>query len=183
VHALARRFNIDEAQAARVADTAASLLQQSAHEWQLETPLVSKLTAWAARLHEIGLDISHDEFQRHGAYIAAHADLPGFPRSEQAVLAFIIASQRELIDLQTLQQLASSWRDTALRVTIIHRLAVLLNRSRSTRELPRINFDVSGESIKLAFPDGWLSANPLTIADLSREQKYLANIEFELEFS
>jgi len=183
VHALARRFNIDEAQAARVADTAASLLQQSAPEWQLETPLVSKLTAWAARLHEIGLDISHDGFQRHGAYIAEHADLPGFPRSEQAVLAFIIASQREPIELQMLQQLGSSWRDTALRVTIIHRLAVLLNRSRSTRQLPRINFDVSGESIKLTFPDAWLTANPLTIADLSREQKYLANIEFELEFS
>jgi exopolyphosphatase/guanosine-5'-triphosphate,3'-diphosphate pyrophosphatase len=99
VHALARRFNIDEAQAARVADTAASLLQQSAHEWQLEIPLVSKLVAWAARLHEIGLDISHDGFQRHGAYIAEHADLPGFPRSEQALLAFIIASQREPIEL------------------------------------------------------------------------------------
>jgi exopolyphosphatase/guanosine-5'-triphosphate,3'-diphosphate pyrophosphatase len=82
-----------------------------------------------------------------------------------------------------LQQLGSSSRDTALRVTIIHRLAVLLNRSRSTRQLPRINFDVSGESIKLAFPDVWLTANPLTIADLSREQKYLANIEFELQFS
>jgi exopolyphosphatase/guanosine-5'-triphosphate,3'-diphosphate pyrophosphatase len=183
VHALARRFNIDEAQAVRVADTAASLLQQSAPEWQLETPLVSKLTAWAARLHEIGLDISHDGFQRHGAYIAEHADLPGFPRSEQAVLAFIIASQREPIELQMLQQLGSSWRDTALRVTIIHRLAVLLNRSRSTGQLPRINFDVSGESIKLTFPDAWLTANPLTIADLSREQKYLANIEFELLFS
>ena len=98
------------------------------------------------------------------------------------MLAFIIASQRELIDLQTLQQLASSWRDTALRVTIIHRLAVLLNRSRSTRELPRGNFAVTDESIKLAFPDGWLTANPLTIADLSREQKFLANIEFELTF-
>ena len=182
VYALARRFNIDEAQAARVANTAASLLQQGAQPWLLESPLVSKLMEWAARLHEIGLDISHDGFQRHGAYIAENADLPGFPRSEQAVLAFVIASQRGSIDMQTLQQLASSWRDTALRIAIIHRLAVLLNRSRSTRELPEITLDVSGESLKLGFPSGWLTANPLTIADLNREKKYLADIEYNLEF-
>jgi exopolyphosphatase/guanosine-5'-triphosphate,3'-diphosphate pyrophosphatase len=183
VHALARRFNIDEAQAVRVADTAASLLQQSAQPWLLEGPLVSKLMEWAARLHEIGLDISHDGFQRHGAYIAENADLPGFPRSEQAALAFVIASQREPIDMQMLRQLASSWRGTALRVAIIHRLAVLLNRSRSTRELPEITLDVSGESLKLKFPDGWLTANPLTIADLIREKKFLVSAGFDLSFS
>jgi len=183
VRALARRFNIDEAQAARVANTAASLLQQGAQPWLLESPLVPKLMEWAARLHEIGLDISHDGFQRHGAYIAENADMPGFPRSEQAVLAFVIASQREPIDMQTLQQLASSWRGTALRIAIIHRLAVLLNRSRSTRELPEITLDVSGESLKLGFANGWLTANPLTIADLNREQKLLVSAGFELSFS
>lgn len=182
VHALARRFNIDEAQAARVADTAASLLQQSAGQWQLERPLLSRLVQWAARLHEIGLDISHDGFQRHGAYIVENADLPGFPRLEQAVLAFVIASQRESIDMQAVQLLPAAWRDTALRIAIIHRLAVLLNRSRSIRELPRINFDVSGNSIKLEFPEEWLTANPLTIADLNREKNYLGNVGFALDF-
>ena len=183
VDALARRFNIDEAQATRVADTVARLLHQSALEWRLESPRVSKIVEWAARLHEIGLDISHDGSQRHGAYIAENADMPGFPRSEQAVLAFVIASQRGPIDMQTLQPLPPAWRNAALRISIIHRLAVLLNRSRSTRELPRIKFNVCGESIKLVFPDGWLAANPLTIADLNREKKYLGEIGFELEFS
>lgn len=182
VDALARRFNIDEAQGARVAATAADFLQQSALKWQLEDPLASKIVEWGARLHEIGLDISHESFQRHGAYIAENADLPGFPRSEQAVLAFVIASQRGPIELQTLQPLPAAWRNAAVRISIIHRLGVLLNRSRSTRELPRISFDVSGKSISLVFPDGWLAANPLTIADLNREKNYLANIQFELDF-
>ena len=180
VHALARRFNVDEAQAARVAKTAASLLHQSAQQWQLENPPASNLVEWAARLHEIGLDISHDGFQRHGAYIAKNADLPGFPRSEQAVLAFVIASQREPIDMQALQPLPASWRETALRISIIHRLAVLLNRSRSTRELPGITFDISGETLNLKFPDNWLVANPLTAADLDREKKLLADVGFDL---
>jgi exopolyphosphatase/guanosine-5'-triphosphate,3'-diphosphate pyrophosphatase len=183
VNALAQRFNVDQAQAARVAKTAASLLQQSAQPWQLDSAPASLLVEWAARLHEIGLDISHNGFQRHGAYIAKNADLPGFPRSEQAVLAFIIASQREPIDMQTLQSLPAAWRDTALRISIIHRLAVLLNRSRSPHELPAISLDVCGESIKLVFPDGWLAANPLSSADLDREKKYLEDVGLVLDFS
>ncbi len=181
VDALARRFNVDEAQAKRVANTATSLLQQSAECWQLTSPLASKIVKWCSRLHEIGLDISHDAFHLHGAYIAGNADLPGFPRSEQAVLAFVIASQRGPLDPQDLQPLPPSLRNDALRLSIIHRLAVLLNRSRSTRELPPLRFDVSGESIELVFPDKWLSANPLTNADLTREIKYLANVDIALQ--
>jgi exopolyphosphatase/guanosine-5'-triphosphate,3'-diphosphate pyrophosphatase len=183
VDALARRFNTDHAQGARVAHTAARLLEQCREVWQLDSAFESKLLHWGARLHEIGLDISHEGFQQHGAYIAENADLPGFPRSEQAVLAYIIANQRGQIDMQLLEKLPSAWRVAALRMSIIHRLAVLLNRSRSTSDLPRMQFDVSGNRIKLAFPDEWLAENPLTVADLNREQEYLRYVDFELEFS
>ena len=42
---------------------------------------------WASRLHEIGLVVSHNSFHKHRAYILANADLPGFTRQQQAVLA------------------------------------------------------------------------------------------------
>ena len=183
VDALARRFNTDEAQSARVADTAARVMQQCAKEWQLESPLAARILRWCARLHEIGLDISHDGFQRHGAYIAENANLPGFPRSEQALLAFIIATQRGPVDVQTLQSLPSSWHKIAMRISVIHRLAVLLHRNRSTRELPRVDFNISGELLRLEFPDEWLNSNPLTVADLDREKKYLADVDVVLEYS
>ncbi len=183
VEALVRRFNTDQAQGARVAETAARLLTQCKQQWRLESPLVSKLLEWGARLHEIGLDISHDNFQEHGAYIAENADLPGFPRSEQAVLAFIIATHRGRIDLQLLDKLPSAWQESAMRIAIVHRIAVLLNRSRSSRDLPPIDFDVSGNKIRLGFPEEWLDANPLTVADLDRERKDLGNIKFELFFA
>jgi exopolyphosphatase/guanosine-5'-triphosphate,3'-diphosphate pyrophosphatase len=183
IDALARRFNTDQAQGVRVAETAASLLEQCGEEWQLENPLASKILQWSARLHEIGLDISHDGFQQHGAYIARNADLPGFPRSEQAVLAFVIATQRGSIELQELKKLPASWREAALRISVVHRLAVLLNRSRSSQVLPHISFEVFGKSLKLSFPEEWLAANPLTIADLNRERKYVSNAGFELSFS
>ena len=131
----------------------------------------------------VGLDISHDGFHRHGAYIVATAEMPGFPRSEQTVLAFVIASQMGEIDLRNTQSMPSVWRETALRISVIHRLAVLLNRSRSSRELPAIGFAVSRESIRLTFPEGWLTDNPLTVADLHREVKFLANAGFGLTFA
>jgi hypothetical protein len=36
--------------------------------------------------------------------------------------------------------------------------------------------------MQLMFPGGWLDDNPLTIADLQREQEYLKSIGYELEF-
>lgn len=183
VDALARRFNVDQAQADRVAKIAAALLRQSTTTWQLGNPLVASIVEWSARLHEIGLDISHDGFHRHGAYIVANAEMPGFPRSEQTVLAFVIASQMGEIGSRNLQSMPSAWRESALRISVVHRLAVLLNRSRSTRELPAIGFAVSGKSIELTFPDGWLTDNPLTVADLNREVKFLANAGFSLIFA
>lgn len=183
VEALSRRFNTDLAQGERVANTAAVLYEQCKRAWELERPLAPKILQWSARLHEIGLDISHDAFQQHGAYIAQNADLPGFPRSEQDALAFIIATQRGPIDLKLLRKLPSAWHRSALRLSIIHRLAVLLNRSRSSLDLPSIDFSVSGKTLDIAFPPGWLADNPLTDVDLRREQKYLADIDFELTFA
>jgi len=175
VQALGPRYNVDHEQAQRVAKTADGLLQQCAVDWDLTSPLAKRMLKWSALLHEIGLDISHDGFQRHGAYIAANADLPGFPRAEQQFLAFLIASQRRHIDEDLRKLLLAKWRGKALRLSIILRLAVLLNRSRSQSSLPDIDLDATEYGLTLCFPNGWLQRNPLTRADLEREKGYLAN--------
>jgi exopolyphosphatase/guanosine-5'-triphosphate,3'-diphosphate pyrophosphatase len=180
VAAMARRFNVDESQAGRVADTAAALLRQAAADWKITSELADRLIAWSARLHEIGLDISHDKFQSHGAYIAENADLPGFPRSEQKVLAFLIANQRGSVDLSLRRGLPRAWYSSALRLAILLRLAVLLNRSRSTKPLPDIGLTVEDEALRLVFPASWLDDNPLTVADLDREREFLAKVGYQL---
>jgi exopolyphosphatase/guanosine-5'-triphosphate,3'-diphosphate pyrophosphatase len=63
------------------------------------------------------------------------------------------------------------------------RLAVLLNRSRSPIDIPSVSLDVSASAMKLGFDSDWLSMNPLTIADLEREQGYLRGTNYELKFS
>ena len=183
VAALATRFNIDRHQADRVADTAAHLLKDVSTSWKLKMANVGDVLRWASILHEIGLDIAHSGFQRHGAYIVANADLPGFPRSEQKLLAFLIANQRVALDESRLHPVPGKWRKSALRLAILLRLAVLLNRSRNSARLPRVSATASRKSIQLGFPENWLSSNPLTVADLAREQKFLEAAGFELTFS
>jgi len=182
VHAMASRYNVDGDQAMRVAQTAAMLLDQCAGNWRLEKPLGRSVLGWSAQLHEIGLDISHDGFQRHGAYIAEHADLPGFPRAEQRFLAFLIGSRRDQSDTHFMNQLPRAWRESALRLAMLLRLAVLLKRSRSQEDVPRIGLSVDDRSLELCFGAAWLQANPLTVADLEREQEYLSEVGYQLAF-
>lgn len=182
VRALGRRFSIDRAQASRVAKTARKLLLQCEEKWKLGTDAALMLE-WAARLHEIGLDISHDGFQRHGAYIAENANLPGFPHEEQRILAFLIANQRRQIELRYARDLPRSWHEQALWLALLLRLAVLLHRSRSSAELPLVKLSVGKKDLKLSFAKGWLESNPLTAADLRRERGYLQQVGFKLRFS
>jgi exopolyphosphatase/guanosine-5'-triphosphate,3'-diphosphate pyrophosphatase len=183
VRAMAARYSVDKKQAKRVARTADMLLRQCAEQWDLDGPLSASILDWAARLHEIGLDISHDGYQRHGAYIAANADLPGFPRAEQRFLAFLIGSQRHPVNTKFLGILPRAWREHARRLSLLLRLAVLLNRSRNALPIPHIEVSVGKRSIDLKFDGEWLQANPLTIADLEREVGYAANVGYELTFS
>jgi exopolyphosphatase/guanosine-5'-triphosphate,3'-diphosphate pyrophosphatase len=182
VRAMAARYNVDTAQAKRVARSARMLLDQCAEAWGLTSELARHSLEWAARLHEIGLDISHDGYQRHGAYIAANADMPGFPRAEQRFLAFLIASQRYWIAMGLCEDLPRGWRRSAVRVAILLRLAVLLNRSRNQADIPPVALDVTDTALVLGFDPEWLAENPLTVADLERETGYLAAAGYDLTF-
>ncbi len=182
VRAMAARYNVDQRQAQRVSSTARMLLQQCTEAWQLTSSLTESMLIWASDLHEIGLDISHDGYQRHGAYVAENADMPGFPRAEQRFLAFLIASQRHEIDSDYMRALPQAWRVSALRLALLLRLAVLLNRSRNEVEIPQIAFTVDDRSLELQFDTEWLQSNPLTVADLDREKDHLDSVGYVLAF-
>ncbi|HEX5787942.1 MAG TPA: Ppx/GppA phosphatase family protein [Woeseiaceae bacterium] len=183
VQAMQARYHVDRRQAERVAGTAQALLDRCALTWQLTSELDARMLRWAAELHEIGLDISHDGFHRHGAYVAENADMPGFPRAEQRLLAFLIGSQRHEINIRQRKQLPRAWREDALRLAMLLRLAVLLNRSRNDIVIPEIGIVAGENSLHLAFDREWLSANTLTAADLQREKAYLANVGYALTFT
>jgi exopolyphosphatase/guanosine-5'-triphosphate,3'-diphosphate pyrophosphatase len=49
--------------------------------------------------------------------------------------------------------------------------------------MPAIELVADGHSLALRFDSAWLQENPLTVADLEREQGYLQNVGYELIFS
>ncbi|MDH3615307.1 MAG: Ppx/GppA family phosphatase [Gammaproteobacteria bacterium] len=181
VAAMAARYHVDSEQGRRVAETAALLHDQCAADWDVHSDFTTRALDWAARLHEIGLDISHDGFQRHGAYIAEHADMPGFPRAEQRYLAFLIGVQRHRLEGGRLKNLPKDWRNSALRLAMLLRISVLLNRSRSAVAVPAPEIEVTERSLMLRFDPKWLEANPLTVADLEREKGFLSEVAYELQ--
>jgi exopolyphosphatase/guanosine-5'-triphosphate,3'-diphosphate pyrophosphatase len=177
------RFHADKAQADRVEAAAVGLLGQVAGPWRLDDPEIEQFLRWAARLHEIGLDISHSQFHRHGAYLLEYADMPGFTREEQRLLACLVGTHRRKLHLEGVVELVPPWDERAERMALVLRLAVLLNRSRSDAAPPAGKLSVRGRTLTLRFPRGWLRANPLSAADLEREAAYLAAAKYLLKFA
>jgi exopolyphosphatase/guanosine-5'-triphosphate,3'-diphosphate pyrophosphatase len=173
VRAMEGRFHVDTAQADRVEATALAFLRQARDDWGLDDPLAEPMLGWAARLHEVGLDIAHSQYQRHGAYLLQHADLPGFPSHEQQLLAAIVGGHRRKLLLAGLDDLMPPWHLKALYLIVLLRLAVLLHRGRGPRSLPDIRLAAKGKSVELTFPRGWLDEHPLTAIDLEQEAGYL----------
>ncbi len=174
VRAMAARYHVDLSQATRGAATAGQFYGQVRTALALEDSRDRKLLGWAARLHEVGLDISHTKYHRHGAYLLEHADMPGFPRNEQRLLAALVGNHRRKLDPEATERLPESWRRIARRLIVLLRLAVLLHRSRAQEPLPDIVLEVADGTLVMRVPEDWLAANPLTLADLRLEVEYLA---------
>ncbi len=180
VRAMQQRYHVDLAQAERVEQTALAFLAQTRDAWKLDDPLAELALQWASRLHEIGLDVARSGYHRHGAYLLEHADMPGFPREEQRLLARLVGCHRRKLVLDGLDDLVPPWDRNALYLIVLLRLAVLLHRGRSSTPLARIRLQAQGRSLQMQFPARWLRDHPLTAADLQRESEYLRAVGFRL---
>ena len=180
IRSLQSRFHVDTEQAERVEQTALRLLREVTADWQLGQSRYAELLAWSARLHEVGLDIAHAKYHLHGAYLLANADLPGFARLDQQLLAALVGNHRRKLEEMSLDALKSDWRGPVFRLIVLLRLAVVLNRSRSPAELPSLQLTGTANRLEVSFPRLWFGANPLTHADLMQEQEFLAARGFEL---
>jgi exopolyphosphatase/guanosine-5'-triphosphate,3'-diphosphate pyrophosphatase len=176
-----QRWSIDRPHAESVAATALQLFRQVAEQWDLSEERESMLR-WAALLHEIGLQVAHSSFQKHGAYILANADLAGFSRPEQELLATLVLNHRKKFRFDTFLDLVETAQTPGSRLCVILRLAALLHRGRPRESGPEVGIEVDGMKVKLIFPDGWLDAHPLTNVDLKREKDYLAQADYRLVY-
>ena len=174
------RYHVDGGQAGRVEATLLGFLAQVRDAWELGEPLAEQTLQWAARLHEIGLDVAHSGYHRHGAYLLENADLPGFAREEQRLLARLVGAHRRKLLLDGLEELIPPWDQLALRLIVLLRLAVLLHRGRSRDALPAIELTPRPRGLELRFPARWLRDHPLSVEDLQQEIDFLRAHRFRL---
>jgi exopolyphosphatase/guanosine-5'-triphosphate,3'-diphosphate pyrophosphatase len=182
VRAMEKRYHVDALQADRVEATTVALLRQVESEWGLEDPLAELALRWAARLHETGLDIAHSKYHRHSAYLLEYADMPGFPREEQLLLAALVGAHRRQLSFEALEDLLPPWDRHAEFLIVLLRLSVLLHRGRSPQPLPGVQLHVKGRSLSLELPQRWMKEHPLTLEDLEQERQYLKDAGFRLNY-
>ena len=173
------QYRVDLEQAARVEGTALDLLEQVAADWDLDPDKGRLYLAWAARLHEIGLSVSHAAYHRHSAYLVYHTDMPGFARDDQVLLACLLHNQRRRIRREIFEELLPRRVEPALKLCLLLRLALRLNRSRS--EVAPLRLQRDGTILRLTFPAGWEERQPLTRADLEIEARRWKILEWKLE--
>jgi exopolyphosphatase / guanosine-5'-triphosphate,3'-diphosphate pyrophosphatase len=173
VRSMQQRYHVDTEQAARVEQTALLLLEQVQESWQLQDPLAELALTWSCRLHEIGLDVAHSGYHRHGAYLLENADMPGFAREEQQLLARLVGAHRRKLALETMSDLEPPWDMRAMYLALILRIAVLLHRNRSAEPLPAVTLTGRPKTLELRFKVRTFRDHPLTAADLNVEIDYL----------
>lgn len=173
------QYNIDLAQAERVARTAITFWRQISAP---DLPGVSrtKILTWAAELHEVGLGVSHAGHHNHGYYILRHSDLAGFGRYEQQILACLVRAHRKKIHEDRFDGMEKKVRLALLPMLVCLRLAVILHRRRE--DLPVLpTLKQTNSTYSLIFTKGWLEENPLTTAGLEKDAGYFRETGIELK--
>lgn len=169
-----RRYHVDMQQAACVARAAHTLREGAGLADEQDAHLLDR----AARLHEIGLSISHGGYHRHSGYILQNADMPGFSRTEQARLALLVTAQRgALSKLPAFAAGTVPERDRML--TWLLRQAVILCRSRAAPDLPELEVELGARRFRLVLPEDWLERRPLTQRALEEEAVHWQTVGIE----
>jgi len=166
---LARHFGADTAQGERVARTAMQLYEQVMTEQVTEEEKERSLRKlqWAARVHEIGMQISHSDYHKHGAYILENTDLQGFTVDELRRLGLLVLGHRG-----KLRKLQDPIDDPVfVQQLLALRLAVILCHARRMPELQGIQLqnDAPLATYRLILPPDWESQYPQS-AHLLREE-------------
>ena len=179
VHALMGRYGADPKQAERVVETAQKLFDSVAESLKMNSD-DSDLLRRAAYLHEIGLAISHSGYHRHGAYLLQHSDIPGFSQIDQNYLSHLVAHHRRKLRSEAKTDVQKVGGIKLVHLSLLLRLAILLNHSRSDEMLPAIELTIENEQQWQLSVSGDSKQWHLLVADLHDEQVQFKNWDIVL---
>jgi exopolyphosphatase/guanosine-5'-triphosphate,3'-diphosphate pyrophosphatase len=175
VQRLASKFGTDPAHGLRVGKVATHLFEQLQTSLSPEDAAanltderLSRKLNWAAQLHEIGSQISHSDYHKHGAYILDNADAMGFALSELHRLSQLVLGHRG-----KLRKLEVDFADSVfVQQLLALRLAVILCHARRDPDLNGFQLarEVDGvKSFDIGCRPEWAQAFPQS-AHLLREE-------------
>ncbi len=154
---LMERYHVDTEQAARVEAKALEAFDQVAADWGLDDERLRELLGWAARIHEVGLDIAHYHYHKHGAYLIEHSDLPGFSRQDQQMLALLVRGHRRNIPKAKFEELSEDGVKLT-RLCVLLRFAILFHHIRGPQQAPAYQLRADGDCLHVLFPEaGWVA--------------------------
>ncbi|MEO6016690.1 MAG: exopolyphosphatase [Polaromonas sp.] len=169
VQRLCSKFSVDEAQAQRVSKVAQHLFQMACNGMpRADSERSQRKLEWSARLHEIGSQISHSDYHKHGAYILDNADAPGFALPELHRLSQLVLGHRG-----KLRKLELNFDDRVfIQQLLCLRIAVILCHARRDPDLKGLQLESGAEPGRLFVLNcrpGWADAFPQS-AHLLREE-------------
>ena len=176
---LMERYHVDLEQAVRVERKALHAFDQVAKDWDLEDGVWRELLGWAAKVHEVGLDIAHYQYHKHGAYLIEHSDLAGFSREDQLMLALLVRGHRRNIPKDKFADFGDDGIKL-IRLCVLLRFAILFHHIRGTQQMPQVELNANGNSLEVVFPENWLDENQLTQADFEIEAQWLTRVDIVL---
>ncbi len=167
------RFGVDRQRAHRTAVIGAALLRQLAPQDERYLNYLS----WSAMLHEVGQAVSMTGAHKHGAYIIANADLPGFTTREQRVMSTIVLGQKG--NLRKVREVLGE-PDMA-KALLALRLAAEFMHAKVDDDLDALKLRMKGR-IDVEFPRGWLSRHPTVACWLEKERGAWEEVGVPMQF-
>lgn len=184
VASLIQRFNIDDAFAHQVKNSAQIIFDDVSDMWGIYDPHYKNLLDWACLLHEVGLSISYNKLKYHSSHIIKYADMPGFSLQTKESIATIIAAQHKKFYPKDFKNKYEP-SESLLAIAQILRLALLFNVKRNNIDISELEFQAEKDNnLKVLIPEEWTKKQQLLIFELEKEQKYwhYHNLRLNWEF-
>jgi len=166
-----RRFRVDAARAAAVAEQAVHLYRRM----KPATDAFERHLHWAGLLHEAGAAISHTGAHKHSAYMVEHADLPGFTTRDQRLMATLVLAQKG-----NLRKVAAALAEPdCAKAVLALRLAVQFMHAKIHGDGDQLQVRMKNR-IEMEVAPGWLQRHPTLKVWLDKERDWWNEIGVSL---
>ena len=172
VQRLAAKFDVDTVHGERVGKVAVALFAQvraaAGSQFDADGERSTRKLSWAAKLHEVGSQISHSDYHKHGAYILDNTDAMGFALAELHRLSLLVLGHRG-----KLRKLNANFDDEVFTLQLLTlRLSIILCHARRDPNIAGLRLHVEMQPTRtfvLTCRSGWAQDYPQS-AHLLREE-------------